>query len=101
MTSTEWVHERFASLLGFSEDTSVEFVLMIGILIIPWFSLTFQNIAQKAKTSDEIFKALTDFGFPPSGETRSFGFELFEKYSIFFKDKKVILIDAQFIYRHF
>lgn len=33
MTSKEWIHERFASLIGFSEDTSVDFILMIGILV--------------------------------------------------------------------
>jgi hypothetical protein len=30
MSSKEWIHEQFASLLGFSEDTSVDFILMIG-----------------------------------------------------------------------
>ena len=33
MAENEWIHERFSSLLGFSEDTIIEFVLMIGILI--------------------------------------------------------------------
>lgn len=33
MASNEWIHERFATLLGFSEDTSVDFILMIGTFI--------------------------------------------------------------------
>jgi hypothetical protein len=33
MSSNEWIHEHFADLLGFSEDTSIEFIIMICTLI--------------------------------------------------------------------
>ena len=28
--SSEWVHDKVAELLGFSEDSSVEFIIMTG-----------------------------------------------------------------------
>lgn len=30
MSTTEWVHDKVAQLLGFSEDSSVEFIIMTG-----------------------------------------------------------------------
>ena len=89
MSSKEWIHERFASLLGFSEDTSVEFILMIGKYLRNINHWSYYYIAQKAKSIDEISNALTDFGFPASNESHAFASNLFEKYSSFYESSKV------------
>lgn len=85
MSSKEWIHERFASLLGFSEDTSVEFILMIGKYLEIYDNNILFYIARKAKSIDEISKALTDFGFPSSNESHTFAANLFEKHSPFYE----------------
>lgn len=89
MSSKEWIHERFASLLGFSEDTSVEFIIMIGKYLKIYDKIILFYVARKAKSIDEISKALTDFGFPSSNESRTFAANLFEKYSPFYESSKV------------
>lgn len=89
MSSKEWIHERFASLLGFSEDTSVDFILMIGKYLEITKLWAYFYIAQKAKSIDEISKALTDFGFPVSSESHAFASSLFENYSSFRESSKV------------
>lgn len=90
MSSTEWIHERFSDLLGFSEDTSVEFVLMIGIKYLKEFCNIF-IIAKKSKSVEDIFKSLTVYGFPSNHDTYAFSNELFEIYSPFFKGEQVFI----------
>lgn len=86
--SHEWVHGKVAELLGFSEDASVEFIVMAGkIYIIVSGNLLL--VAQKAKSSESMYKSLIDFGFPTTGATSSFANDLFERYSKFYAPSKV------------
>lgn len=90
MSSNEWIHERVASLIGYSEDTIVEFVLMLCKYIFTVESLmNIFFIAKKSKNNGEIFRALTSFGFPDSEETQAFSDKLFETFSSHPKLEKV------------
>lgn len=65
MASNEWIHERFAALLGFSEDTSVEFILMIGKFICNGEMISYIYILQlgKQNTTMKFIKRLQTLDF--------------------------------------
>jgi hypothetical protein len=80
MSGDDWLHDRFADLLGFSEENSVEYVIIQGISR-PETCIRLILAAKNAKSSLEILQKLTGFGFPSSSSTNLFAQELFERYS--------------------
>ncbi len=70
----EWVSERLHSLLGMSDDTTVDYVIAMGKSYIRE-----PSIARKAKATDQITSRLVEFGFPESPATTKFANDLYEK----------------------
>lgn len=92
MEHNEWVHERFASLLNFSEDNSVEFIIMSGKKFkYNIYHLTLLFLVKKSKSSVDVYKILLDFGFPDITSTNDFAFKLFEIYSPYYRKEAVII----------